>query len=155
MVGCDEEVPIDMTEDDPPAAETEAAARETNAGATAPAAAAHIPTAVEGDSDSEDEDDDDDEEEAAAARGPLPWKEAEAEAEAEEVEEQPPAKKQKTWADGNLRAFVTKHAPPAAKIAASRKTGAYAPKKTIAKQPSRSVGRGASAHKRMERVRTA
>ena len=110
---------------------------------------------MEGDSDSEDEDDDDDEEEAAAARGPLPWKEAEAEAEAEEVEEQPPAKKQKTWADGNLRAFVTKHAPPAAKIAASRKTGAYAPKKTIAKQPSRSVGRGASAHKRMERVRTA
>ena len=81
------------------------------------------------------------------------WREAEAEAEA--VEEQPPAKKQKTWADGNLRAFVTKHAPPAAKIAASRKTGAYAPKKTIAKQPSRSVGRGASAHKRMERVRTA
>eukprot|EP00964_Phaeocystis_antarctica_P147256 scaffold113765_cov27-Phaeocystis_antarctica.AAC.1 len=63
------------------------------------------------------------------------WREAEAEAEA--VEEQPPAKKQKTWVDGNLRAFVTKHAPPAAKIAASRKTGAYAPKKTIAKRPRR------------------
>ena len=30
MVGCDEEVPIDMTEDDPPAAETEAPARETS-----------------------------------------------------------------------------------------------------------------------------
>ena len=128
VVGCDQEVPIDMTEDDTPATETEAPARETNAAATAPAAAAHVPTAVEGDSDSEDkdeeeeeeaeDDDDDDAEEAAAARAPLPWGEAEAEAEAEEVEEQPPAKKQRTWGDGPLFAFVTKHAPPAAKIAA-------------------------------------
>ena len=158
VVGCDEEVPIDFTEDDTdtPATETEAPAPATNAAATAPAAAAHIPTAVEANSDSEDEDDDDDDddedddddaEEVAATRGPLPREEAEAEAEAEEVEEQPPAKKQKTLADGNLMAFVTKNAPPAAKIAASRKTGAFTPKKTIAKQPPPSMGRGASTHK--------
>ena len=128
VVGCDEDVPIELGEDDPPATEAEAPEPETNAAATAPAAAAHVPTAVEGDSDSEDkddeeeeeaeDDDDDDAEEAAAARAPLPWGEAEAEAEAEEVEEQPPAKKQRTWGDGPLFAFVTKHAPPAAKIAA-------------------------------------
>ena len=157
VVGCDAEVPIDFTEDDDrPATETKAPAPETNAAATAPAAAADIPTAVEANSDGEDEDDDDEEEEddddddaeeAAAACGPLPREEAEAEAEAEEVEEQPPAKRQKTWADGNMMSFVTKHAPPAAKIAAPRKTAAFVPKKTIAKQPPPSMGRGASKHK--------
>ena len=97
-------------------------------------------------------DDDDDAEEAAAAA--LPWdeSESEAEAEAEEVDEQPPAKRQKSLVDGSLRSFVTKHAPPPAKIAASRKSNAYTPKKPIAEQPARQVGRGASLHKNGARV---
>ena len=68
------------------------------------------------------------------------------------MDEQPPAKRQKSFVDGSLRSFVTKHAPPPAKIAASRKSNAYMPKKPIAEQPSRKVGRGASLHKNGARV---
>jgi len=157
VIGCDEEVPIDVTGDDPSDAESEARPQGT-AAPTAPVAVADTPTTLEpgdgqaGEDDDEQDDggggdDDDDAEEAAAAARTLPWEEAEAEAEAEEVEEQPPAKRQNSLVDGNLMAFVTKHAPPAAKIAASRKSHAYTPKKSIAEQPSRSVGRGASTHK--------
>ena len=156
------QVPIDVTGDAAPDAETEEPAQGT-AAPTAPAAVADTPTAPEagdgqnGEDDDEQGDggggdDDDDAEEAAAAGGPLPWEEAEAEAEAEEVEEQPPAKKQKGFVDGNMMAFVTKHAPSAAKIAAPRKTGAHTPRKTIAEQPARQVGRGASTHKNGARV---
>ena len=56
-------------------------------------------------------------------------------------------KKQKAFKDGNLLAFVTKHAPPLAKVAAQRKPGAYTPKKTISESPARQVGRGSSTHK--------
>ena len=107
VIGCDEEVPIDVTGDDPPDAETEVPAQGT-AAPTAPVAEADTSPALEpgdgqageDDDDAGEEvggggDDDDDAEEAAAAA--LSWDEAEAEAEAEaeEVEEQPPAKKQK------------------------------------------------------------
>ena len=160
VLGCDEEVPIDVTGDDQPDAEHEAPAQGT-AAPTSPAAVANTPAAPEagGAQNGEDEDedggsdDDDDAEEAARATcGPLLCEEAEAEAEAEEVEEQPPAKKQKGFVDGNMMAFVTKHAPSAAKIAAPRKTGAHTPRKTIAEQPARQVGRGASTHKNGARV---
>ena len=41
------------------------------------------------------------------------------------MDEQPPAKRQKSLFDGSLKSFVTKHAPPPAKIAASRKSNAF------------------------------
>ena len=116
VVGCDEDVPIELGEDDPPATEAEAPAPETNAAATAPAAAAHVPTAVEGDSDSEDkddeeeeeaeDDDDDDAEEAAAARAPLPWGEAEAEAEAERRRRWRSSRRRRSRGHGEMAPFL-------------------------------------------------
>ena len=81
VIGCDEEVPIDMTDDDPPDAETEAPVQGHGA-PTAPAAVADTPTAPEagdgqngqGDDEQDDGgggDDDDDAEEAAGAALPL------------------------------------------------------------------------------------
>jgi hypothetical protein len=156
VIGCDEEVPIDVTGDD--TEEREEPAQPT-AAAPSPATAAQTPTAPadannegaetnESDNDESDDDESDDEgAESAAAAGPLPWDEGEAEAEAEDKEDTPAMKKQKAFKDGNLLAFVTKHAPPLAKVAAQRKPGAYTPKKTISESPARQVGRGSSTHK--------
>ena len=58
-----------------------------------------------------------------------------------------PAKQQKSMLFGSMLSFVTKHAPQQAKIAAVRKSSAgsaYTPRKPIAEQPARQVGRGVS-----------
>ena len=80
VIGCDEEVPIDVTGDDPPDAESEARPQGT-AAPTAPVAVADTPTALEpGDGQTGEDDDeqdgggggdDDDAEQAAAAPLPL------------------------------------------------------------------------------------
>eukprot|EP00966_Prymnesium_polylepis_P215386 4988211-Prymnesium_polylepis.1 len=74
--------------------------------------------------------------------------------EAEVAETLPPAKK--SCVDGSLLSFVTKHAPPAAKIAVERKVAVskYEPKKPVQQQPNSQVGagRGASQMKQGARV---
>eukprot|EP00966_Prymnesium_polylepis_P036232 840218-Prymnesium_polylepis.1 len=95
-----------------------------------------------GEEDSEEgEDEDEDEDEAVDEDGEDGGEEEDTGIEEEEQEAAPSAKKQ---ANGSMLAFVTKHAPPPAKIASERKVpvSKYQPKKPVNVQPNSHAGGG-------------
>lgn len=150
--GQHEERPITLDGTAAPAAADEAPA-------PAAAAAAVDEDEAEEDVDEDDEEEHEDAEEDDEEASPMPSgagpSSAGAAAEEQSADETPPpaAKKQRgSMLSGSMLSFVTKNAPPMAKIASARKTKVqtYTPKKPVS-EVRFGMGRGASAKKQGSR----